>query len=152
MKPGRGTAPQADLAVISQEIKYSIWTRDLQVTIHNVGARSAKKFRVTFYEGTNTKETEQGRKRIGEVTVPHLSWPLDLATKSLTISVPYVPTRSHVPVIVVVDERESIDELCESNNRAIRTFEFDLNEIRAPRDRVGEIGGNVTGEIKRGIR
>jgi len=151
-KPGRGTTPQADLAVISQEIKYSIWTRDLQVTIHNVGSRSAKKFRVTFYEGTDIEQTEQGRKRIGEVTVPHLSWPLDLTAKSLTVSVPYVPTRDHVSITVVVDERESIEELCESNNRAIRRFEFDLSEIRAPRDRIGEIGGNVTGEIERGIR
>ena len=77
---------------------------------------------------------------------------MDLAAKSLTVSVSYVPTRSQVPITVVVDERESIEELCESNNRAIRTFEFDLNEIRAPRNRIGEIGGNVTGEIKRGIR
>ncbi|MDP6557363.1 MAG: CARDB domain-containing protein [Pirellulaceae bacterium] len=150
--PGRGTTPQADLAVISQEIKYSIWTRDLQVRIHNVGSQAAKKIRVTFYEGTGTVRSEGVRKKIGEVTVPHLSWPLDLAAKSLTVSVPYVPTRSSVPITVVVDERESIVELCESNNLAIRRFEFDLEEIRAPRNRIGEIGGNVTGEILRGIR
>ena len=146
-KPGREAALYADLAVISQEIKYSIWTRDLQVTIHNVGSRSAKKFRVTFYEGN-----KQNSKKIGEVAVPHLSWPLDLTAKLLTVSIPYVPTRSRVPITVVVDESESIEELCESNNRAIRRFEFNLNEIRAPRNRIGEIGGNVTGEIERGIR
>jgi hypothetical protein len=117
-----------------------------------VGSRPATKIRVTFYEGTGAKRTDLNRKKIGEVTVPHLSWPEDLAAKSLTVSVPYVPTRSRVPITVIVDEGESIAELCESNNRASRQFEFDLNEIRAPRNRVGEIGGDVTGEIKRGIR
>ena len=120
--------------------------------IHNVGSLTAKKIRVTFYEDSGTERADRGRKKIGEVTVPHLSWPLDLAAKSLTVSVPYVPTRSRVPITVVVDERESIAELCESNNRAIRRFKFDLDEIRAPRNRIGEIGGNVTGEIARGIR
>ena len=78
------------------------------------------------------------------MTVSHLSWPLDLAAKSLTVSVPYVPTRSRVPITVVIDESQLIGELCESNNRAIRRFEFDLNEVRAPRSRIGE--------IERGIR
>ncbi len=153
-KPGRGTTPQADLDVIGRQIKYSIWTRDLQATIHNVGSKTAKKFRVTFYEGIDSgnDKTESGRKKIGEVTVPRLSWPMDLAAQTLTVAVEYVPTRSHVPITVVIDEPQIVAELCESNNRATRRFEFNLDEIRAPRNRVGEIGGNLTREIEQGIR
>ena len=55
-------------------------------------------------------------------------------------------------ITVVIDEANQIPELCESNNEAGRTFNFDLNEVNAPRKRVGEIGGDVTGEIRRGIR
>jgi len=149
---GRGTAPQADLAVVSQEIKYSIWTRDLQVNIHNVGSQTAKKIRVTFYEETGTVQTGRGRRKIGELTVPRLSWPMDLEAKSLTVSIPYVPPSTNVIITVVVDESDSIVELCESNNQATRIFAFDLGEIHAPRNRVGEIGGDLTSEIEKGIR
>ena len=68
----------------------------------------------------------------------------------MTVSIPYVPSRSNVKITVVVDENESIVELCESNNQATRQFAFDLNEIHAPRNRVGEIGGDLTGEIEKG--
>ncbi len=77
---------------------------------------------------------------------------MDLTAKTQTIGLHYIPTSSKVTISVVVDELNLIPELCESNNEASRTFEFDLNEIQAPRNRLGEIGGDVTGEIRRGIR
>lgn len=86
------------------------------------------------------------------MVIPQLSWPMDLTAKTLTVGIPYFPTQSQVTLSVVLDESNKIPELCESNNQASRTFEFDLDEIRTPRNRLGEIGGDVTGEIERGIR
>ena len=149
VQEGWGTPLLADLALVPAEIKYSIWTRDVQTTLHNVGAKSADKIHVTFYESSGP-DTE--RRKIGAVVVPHLSWPMDLTAKTLTIGLHYIPTSSKVTLSVVVDELNLIPELCESNNEASRTFAFDLEEIQAPRNRLGEIGGDVTGEIRRGIR
>ncbi len=147
--PGRGTPLLADVAVISSEIKYSIWTRDLQVTLHNVGSKTATKILATFYESDPSNSESR---KIGEMVIPQLSWPMDLTAKTLTVGIPYFPTQSQVTLSVVLDESNKIPELCESNNQASRTFEFDLDEIRTPRNRLGEIGGDVTGEIERGIR
>ncbi len=94
---------------------------------------------------------QRGRK-IGQQTIPHLSWPIAFQPQRLTVGVPYVPTQSRVAITVIIDEHERIAEMCESNNHATREFQFDLAEIRAPRNRVGEIGGNVSAEIQRGIR
>jgi hypothetical protein len=146
-EPGRQADFLADLAVVAAEIRYSIWTRDLEVTIHNVGSRPAESFGVTFYEGAGS-----GGRKLGEVAVVYLSWPMDLEAKSLTISLPYVPVQARVPITVVIDEAGRIEEICETNNRATRMFELDLAEVQAPRNRVGEIGGDVTGEIRRGVR
>ena len=103
VEAGRGTQPYADLAVVSSEIKYSIWTRDLQISIHNVGTQSARQFKVTVYEGEGSN-----RQPLGERTVPHLSWPKNFQQQQVTIGIPFVPSRSHVRITVVVDEPDAI--------------------------------------------
>ncbi len=145
--PGRGGSLAADLAVVPDEIKYSIWTRELQATIHNIGSLAAGTFEVGFVESSPS-----GRKLAGVATIPKLTWSEDLESKSMTVAVPYVPQQSNVRITVVIDEVDRINEISERNNTATRRFEFDLEEVNAPRNKVGEIGGDVTGEIEAGIR
>ena len=151
---GRATDLMADPAVVPEEIKYSIWTRDLSATVHNIGSRVATNVRVTFYESDSAgiSGKTQTPQKIGETVIPHLSWPMDLSAKSRRVAVPYVPKKTPVTIIVVVDEPDDVEELSETNNRATRLLELTLDDVRAPRNRVGEVGGDVTGEIRRGIR
>ena len=146
-KPAPAREALADLAVASQEIKYSIWTRELQVVVHNIGTCPAKRISVKVFVGETSN-----RRKIGARTVPHLSWPENFLPQKLMIGFPYVPAESHERISVIVDAENRIPELLEKNNQATRVFEFNLAEINAPRNRVGEIGGNVSAEIQNGIR
>ena len=149
---GRGKKPLSDLAVVADEIWYSIWNRELEVTIHNVGTATARQITVGFYEEAGLHGSTSSAKRIAQVTVPHLSWPMDLEAKSITLSARYVPKRSDVFISVVVDEGNQIQEIYERNNTARRRFDFNMAEINAPRKGTGEIGGDVSGEIRRSRR
>jgi hypothetical protein len=77
---------------------------------------------------------------------------MDLEAKSITLSARYVPKRSGVFISVVVDEGNQIQEIYERNNTARRRFDFNMAEINAPRKGTGEIGGDVSGEIRRSRR
>lgn len=146
-RPAPAAEALADLAVASQEIEYSIWTRELQIVVHNIGTCPARKFTVAAFVGDG-----KDRRRIGERTVSYLSWPENFLPQKLRIGFPWVPSKRHEKVTVVVDAEERIPELLERNNQAARMFDFNLTEIHAPRNRVGEIGGDLSGEIRKGIR
>ena len=75
---GRGKKPLSDLAVVADEIWHSIWKRELEVTIHNVGTATARKITVGFYEEAGLHDSTSSAKRLAQVMVPHLSWPTDL--------------------------------------------------------------------------
>jgi len=117
------------------------------VKIHNIGAKSARKFTVTAYEGAG-----ETRNEIGKQTVPHLEWPQGFQSATLTVGFPYVPDHSREIITIVINEGQPFEEICQTNNTATRVFDFNMAELRAPRKRVGEIGGNVSAEIKRGLR
>ena len=53
---------------------------------------------------------------------------------------------------MVVDEDNRIQEIYERNNTARRRFYFDIAGINATRKGTGEVGGDVSGEIRRGRR
>ena len=153
-RPGQVTGLVADLAVVAEEIKYSIWTRDLSVTVHNIGSKAVRDVRVTFYEGStdSTVTDANTQQKIGEAVVSYLSWPIDLCAKTQTVAVPWLPTKPSTLITVVVDEQKTVDELSETNNRAQRLLTLSLDDVHAPRNRVGEVGGDVSGEIRRGVR
>ena len=85
-----------DLAVVADEIWYLIWNRELEVTIHNVGTAMARQITITFYEETGSQDSTTSPNHIAQVTVPYLSWPMDLEAKSITLSSRYLPKRSDV--------------------------------------------------------
>ena len=72
--------------------------------------------------------------------------------KSITLSARHVSERSDVSITVVVDEDNRIQEIYERNNTARRRFYFDIAGINATRKGTGEVGGDVSGEIRRGRR
>jgi len=147
---GRGGKLLPDLAVVADEIRYSIWNRELEVTIHNVGTAMARQITITFYEETGSQDSTPSPNRIAQVTVPYLSWPMDLEAKSITLSSRYLPKRSDVSITVAVDEDNQIPEIYERNNTTTRRFHFDMAELNMPRRATGEIGGDVSVEIRRG--
>lgn len=151
---GQAAELLADLAIVPEEIEYSIWTRDLSVTVHNIGSRAVRDVRVTFYETDEDSTDDPARRgrRVGEAVISYLSWPMDLCAKTQTVAIPYIPTKPSTLLTVVVDESESVDELSETNNRATRLLKLSLDDVRAPRNRLGEVGGDVSDEIRRGIR
>ncbi|MEO1997771.1 MAG: CARDB domain-containing protein, partial [Planctomycetaceae bacterium] len=134
--------------------KYAIWTRDLSVTVHNIGSKAVKNARVTFYEtdADSTDDPVNADRRIGEAVISYLSWPMDPCPKTQTVAVPYIPTEPSISITAVVDESESVVELSETNNRATRLLKLSLDDVRAPRNRLGEVGGDASREIRRGIR
>jgi len=87
---------------------------------------------------------------IARVTVPYLSWPMDLETKLITLSSRYLPKRSDVSITVTVDKDNQTPEIYERKKASTRRFHFDMAELNMPRKATGGIGGDVSVEIKRG--
>ena len=112
-----------DLAVVADEIRHLIWNRELEVTIHNVGTAMARQITITFYEETGSQDSTTSPNHIAQVTVPYLSWPMDLEAKSITLSSRYLPKRSDVSITVAVDED---NQLYERNNTIPLYADFTL--------------------------
>ena len=118
-----------DLAVVADEIRHLIWNRELEVTIHNVGTAMARQITITFYEETGSQDSTTSPNHIAQVTVPYLSWPMDLEAKSITLSSRYLPKRSDVSITVAVDKDNRTPEIYERKNTTTRRFYFDMAEL-----------------------
>ncbi|MEC7866131.1 MAG: hypothetical protein VYE00_00680, partial [Candidatus Poribacteria bacterium] len=75
------------------------------------------------------KTLQLHQNHIARVTVPYLSWPMDLETKLITLSSRYLPKRSDVSITVTVDKDNQTPEIYERKNTTTRRFYFDMAEL-----------------------
>ena len=122
---GDGVALKPDLAVVAEEIVYNTRWREVEVTLHNIGAVEAEDFDVVF----STVDNQGKSAEIGRVHVSFLNWPLDFDPKTMRVGVPYLQETSKVRYRVDVDPQDRLEEITERNNRAERLIELDPRKL-----------------------
>ena len=122
---GDGVALKPDLAVVAEEIVYNTRWREVEVTLHNIGAVEAENFDVVF----STVDDQDQAEEIGRVHVSFLNWPLDFDPKTMRVGVRYLQKTAKVRYRVDVDPDDRLDEITERNNRAERLIELDPRKL-----------------------
>jgi hypothetical protein len=124
---GRGQKPMPDLSLWTGDIEYHAEKGYLTVRVHNTGTKEASDIRVVLYEGMSARG-----KVIARGTISYLAWPDNFLAQTLRLGWPYSPKSKETTFTAVIDPENKIEEICESNNSAVRTLAFDEDALWPP--------------------
>jgi len=124
---GRGQKPMPDLSLWDGDIEYHAEKGYLTVRVHNTGTMEASDIQVVVYEGTPAKG-----KVIARGTVSYLAWPNNFLPQTFRLGWRYSPRSRATTFTAVIDPEHKIEEICESNNSAVRSLAFDEDAFSPP--------------------
>ena len=87
--------------------------------VHNVGSQPVQNLRVAFYDG----DPDAAGQLLGTSFIPNIEAPNDLDPKTVSVGIPWQPTREAHEIFVVLDPEDEIkDEITSFNNVAHTTL------------------------------
>jgi len=87
--------------------------------VHNVGSQPVQNLRVAFYDG----DPDAAGELLGTSFIPNIEAPNDLDPKTVSVGIPWQPTREAHEIFVVLDPEDEIkDEITSFNNVAHTTL------------------------------
>ena len=132
---GRGRVPELapDPAIGLQDLRHD-WGMIL-ARVHNVGSAPVYNLEVAAWDG----DPENGGTFIGQAILPHVSAPIDLDPKTVTIGIPWNP-RDGKPhdIYIVLDPNHKLDrEITDFNNTAHAMLPQPKDDSRKQRSPTG---------------
>ncbi|MFC1734969.1 hypothetical protein ACFL1X_02565 [Candidatus Hydrogenedentota bacterium] len=128
-KAGRGGGFFPDLAIVEEEISYSPRWEELEVVLHNIGAKSVENILVTASAVSPSGKAV----KIGSTQVSYMPWSRDLEPSRMRVGIAYKPKSEVVRIRIEVDPNGKIDEITPINNTAEKELTFDLSKLGRPK-------------------